>query len=148
MPIPPATNEMGHFLPALRSMLKGLGRCRPFRLLTYDAGGCSEANARGVRAESLDYLFALNDAQPTLYLEAQRLLAAVTKAEAETVDVMSNTCTVTRRLFRTGEMAGYLDWTHLQTVLRVESVREERGKIVAQESRYFLCSLPTDALRA
>ena len=146
VPIPPATNEMGHFQTALRSMLKGLGRCRPFRLVTYDAGACSEANARAIRGENLDYLLALNEAQPTLYLEAQRLLAAATKVAAETVDVLANDCTVTRRLYWTGEMAGYLDWTHLTTVLRVESVKEVRGEIVAQESRYFLSSLVPGAL--
>lgn len=148
VPIPPATNEMGHFLLALRSVLKGLGRCRPFRLVTYDAGACSEENARGICAENLDYLLALNEAQPTLYREGQGQLARRTKAEAETVDVLSNERTVTRRLFRTSELAGFLDWTHLQTVLRVESVTEERGAVVARESRYFLTSLATDALTA
>ena len=148
VPIPPATNEMGHFLPALRSVLKGYGRCRPARLVTYDAGACSEANGQGVRDCGLHYLFGLKGSQPTLLLEAQRLLSSRTpaQAEAETVDVESNERTVTRRLYRTDEMAGFLNWAHLRTVLRVESVTEEGGRITAQESRYFLSSLPMDVL--
>ena len=34
--------------------------------VTYDAGACSEANARAVRDRGLHYLFGLKGSQPTL----------------------------------------------------------------------------------
>ena len=51
-------------------------------------------------------------------------------------------------------MAGYLDWTHLQTTLRVESemVDIETGEVVEQEeedvNRYFISSLEAGKLTA
>ncbi len=61
---------------------------------------------------------------------------------------------MTRRLYMTTEMACFLDWTHLQTTLRVESemVDIETGEVVAQKeedvNRYFISSLEGDGLTA
>ena len=61
---------------------------------------------------------------------------------------------VTRRLYMTTEMAGFLDWSHLQTTLRVESevVDIETGEVVPQKeedvNRYFISSLEGDKLTA
>jgi len=48
-------------------------------------------------------------------------------------------------------MAGYLDWEHLRTVVRVHSVKRDReGRLIKQdpdqEDRYYLCSLPRGRL--
>jgi hypothetical protein len=40
-------------------------------------------------------------------------------------------------------MAGFEAWEHLRTVLRVESEQlDPKGRRLAYDNRYFLCSLP------
>lgn len=73
-PIPPPTNEMGHFQTALRQLMAAYGTLDLFRVISGDAGLCSEANARAVLDHGLDYLFGLKIDQPTLFAEAKRLL--------------------------------------------------------------------------
>jgi hypothetical protein len=147
-PIPPATNEMGHFQPALKELMEAYGSLDLFQVISGDAGVCSEANARAVKSYGLDYLLALKD-QPTLLREARQLLRwrKAEEAEAETVDVVGKT-TVTRRLFTTTEMAGFLSWDHLQTVVRVQSEKRdiETNAVLEQEDRYFLSSVQRDVL--
>jgi hypothetical protein len=55
---------------------------------------------------------------------------------------------VQRNLYQTEEMAGYLSWRHLRTVVRVESIRIKlkTGRVVERESRYFISSLPMNRL--
>ena len=147
-PIPPATNEMGHFPTALQELVDAYGSIGLFKLVSTDAGMCSEAHGRLiVEHYQRHYLFGLKGDQPSLYAEAHRLLARRRAAEAETVDVVGKH-TVTRQLFRTDELAAYLSWTHLQTVVRVHSQRRanDTGELVEQEDRYYLCSLPAAAL--
>jgi hypothetical protein len=150
IPIPAATNEMGHFLTALRSLVAAYGKSELFKLISYDAGACCEEHGREVVEMGLDYLFGLKGSQPTLISEAKSQMGGLgpKEAEAETIDVESNRRTVTRRLYRTSEMEGYLDWTHMKTVLRVESETVEDGKVVEHEDRYFVSSLATGALTA
>jgi hypothetical protein len=145
-PIPPATNEMGHFQTALRQLMAAYGTLDLFQVISGDAGLCSEANARAVKRHGLDYLFGLKD-QPTLLREAKHLLGRRRAAEAETVDVVGK-ATVTRRLFTTTELAGFLSWDHLNTVVRVQSEKRDNatGEMLEQQDRYFLSSLPREAL--
>jgi len=141
VPIPPSTNEMGHFQTALRGLIKSLGR-KLFRVVSTDAGMCSLANAGAVVGAGKDYLFCIKGDQPTLLAEAKRQLGEEKMPHAQTVDVVGKH-TVTRRLYRTGEMAGYLEWEHLETVLRVESEKREidSGRVTEHEDRYFISSL-------
>lgn len=150
IPIPARTNEMGHFSVAFHSLVKAYRKSGLFKMVSYDAGACSEENGREVVEEKLHYLFGLKGSQPTLLNEAKALLGWIgaDQAEAETVDVESNNRTVTRRLYRTSEMAGYLDWTHLKTVVRVESETVENGRVVEHEDRYFISSLESEVLSA
>jgi hypothetical protein len=141
VPIPPVTNEMGHFREAFRGLVRAYGRSL-FRLVSTDAGMCSLDNAQEVCDQGKEYLFCIKGDQPTLLAEAKRLLAYEEDPLCETVDV-NGKYTVTRRLYRTQEMAGYLDWRHLRTVLRVESSKREieTGREVEHENRYFISSL-------
>lgn len=157
IPIPASTNEMGHFSKAFKSLVKVYRKSGLFKMVSYDAGACSEGNGREVVEEKLHYLFGLKGSQPTLLNEAKSLLGGLRpeEAEAETVDVESKGTTetskaraVTRRLYRTSEMAGYLDWTHLKTVVRVESETVENGQVVEREDRYFISSLASEVLSA
>ena len=55
---------------------------------------------------------------------------------------------VTRRAYITEQMVDFGGWSHLRTVLRIESETRTRdgGERVAHENRYFLCSLPRVSL--
>ena len=149
IPIPASTNEMGHFATALREVVQAYGRLGMFRLVSSDAGACSLDNANLVRELHLHYLFGLKGTQPTLLAEAKRLLEplAQTAAAAVSEDVVGANL-VTRRVYVTEQMADFGGWTHLHTVLRIESETRTRdgGKPVAHENRYFLCSLPRVSL--
>jgi hypothetical protein len=146
-PIPPATNEGGQLQTALRDLVDAYGSLHLFDLISADAGLCTLANASAVRQHGLHYLLGLKQVQPTLYVEATRLLQHRRKHVAETVDVVGAT-TVTRQLFISDEMAQFGSWPHLQTVLRVQSLTHHNttGELLTRLNRYFVCSLPIDAL--
>ncbi len=154
-PIPSRTNEMGQFQTVIDDLVEAYRRTKMFALVSADAGSCSEENGRHVRSKGLHYIFGLKGSQPTLQDEARALLArrAPDQAEAVTVDIRGRH-EVTRRLYKSTEMAGFLDWTHLQTVLRVESeiVDIETSEVVEQKeedvNRYFIFSLKGDKLTA
>ena len=71
-PLPASTNEMGWFQSALALLMDAYGHLDLFRMVTYDAGACSLANANAVRSYRLHYLFGLKASQPTLYHAAQQ----------------------------------------------------------------------------
>jgi hypothetical protein len=154
-PIPSRTNEMGQFQRLIDDLVDAYKGTRMFAMVSADAGSCSEENGRHVRSKGLHYIFGLKGSQPTLLDEGRALLSRRTPDEALafTVDIRGNH-EVTRRLYLSTEMAGYLDWTHLQTVLRVESqiVEIDSGKIVPQKedeiNRYFISSLEGEKLTA
>ena len=149
IPIPATTNEMGQFEVSLRSLVQAYDGIDLFRMISYDAGACSEHNARVVRDLGLHYLLGLKGTQPTLLTEAQRLLASLPwqRAIASSEDVLGGPRTVVRHIYMTEEMAGFGDWEHLRTVLRVESeTLDSRGQRLAHENRYFVASLPASRL--
>lgn len=143
-PIPPTTNEMGTYLVALRSLVETYGGIDLFRVVMYDAGACSEANARGTRTLGLHYVMQLNDAQPTLFAEARRLLDA---APAHVVELDEQAGRVRYHLRLTSEIQGFLDWDHLRTVIHVRRETIDRnGGVTRQGDRYFVTSLSATAL--
>jgi hypothetical protein len=145
--IPASTNEMGQFEASLRSLVAHYGRGDWFRLISYDAGACSRGNADKVRDLELHYLFGLKGCQPTLIAEARRLLEQLplSQADAVTEDV-NGPWVITRRVFITSDMAGY-EWPHLQTTLRIRYEKHDReGKLLEAEDRYYISSLPREAL--
>ncbi len=153
-PIPSATNEMGHYPKVLADLHTAYGALDLVRLISADAGMASEANARlTVEQYGWDYLLRLNAEQPTLLREAKRQLGRRSphKADAVTVDIRGNV-QVTRRLYLTNELAGYLNWSHLRTVLRVqlEKMDVRTGEILEieeeEKERYYLSSLEAQVL--
>jgi hypothetical protein len=151
LPIPAATNEMGRFEVTLRNLVDAYHGIDLFRMVSYDAGACSEHNGSVVRVLGLHYLFGLKGTQPTLFAEAQRLLASLSQksAAASTDDVIGGPRTVVRHVYLTEQMAGFDEWKHLRTVLRVESETfDAYGKRTAHENRYFVSSLPASRLTA
>lgn len=152
-PIPSHTNEMGHFKEVFDAQVNNWKGTRLFAMVSADAGSCSESNGRHVTDRGIHYIFGLKGQQPTLLTEARALLSRRTpdECDAQTVDIRGRH-EITRRVYLTWEMAGFLDWTHLQTTLRVESemVDIETGEVVAQKdedvNRYFISSLPCEKL--
>ncbi|HUU00704.1 MAG TPA: ISAs1 family transposase [Myxococcota bacterium] len=155
VPIPAHTNEMGHLGKAFGQLCRVYttgaidkhGGMVLFELASMDAGMCSLANASLVIEKGKHYLFGLKQDQPTLLSEAERLLAHQEEPVARTIDVEGG-YEVWRNLYQTEEMAGYLEWRHLRTVLRVESIRTKlkTGRVAERESRYFISSLPMNRL--
>lgn len=150
LPVPPATNETGALPAALNSLREAYGPRPPYALVAADAAQCTRANDELLcQKHGLDYLLRLKDSQPTLYAEAKRCLgprsAAVLHAESHDVHKPYEHH---RRLYITEQMAGYDGWTHLRTVLRVDhdKVRIDTGEVLHQGVRYFISSLPIDAL--
>ena len=145
VPIPASTNEMGQFESTLRGLMTAYRGLDLFRLVSYDAGGCSQSNAATVRALGLHYLLGLKGPQPTLLAEAERLLGALgpEHAVAQSDDAMGAGKRWVRRLYLSAEIAAFDGWEHLRTVLRVESEQlDSKGRQLAYENRYFLSSLP------
>jgi hypothetical protein len=148
--LPASTNEMGHFESALHALVKAYAPLDLFRLVSYDAGACSLTNATAVRELGLHYLFGLKGTQPTLLAEAQRLLGSLRsdQAAANTEDIEHGQ-RVVRRVFLTDAMASFEDWSHLRTVLCVESESlDQHGHRLTHERRYFVSSLPLARLTA
>lgn len=144
VPIPATTNEMGHFETTLRELSRAYAGLPLFQVVTSDAGACSLHNASVVRELSLDYLFAIKETQPTLLAEAKRLLAHLAPSQAGAItDEARGGGSWVRRVHVTEEMNGYLEWSHLQTVVRIESERlDAKGNRTSYEERYYVSSLP------
>lgn len=140
-PVPRGTNEMAWFGPTLREVVAAFGRGELFGLVTTDAGMTSKANADLVHHETkLGYLFALKGNQPELRTEAERLLSTRPEgtADARTRERIGRHTHV-RHVWLTDEIAGYHDWDHLRTAIRVRyQVVEDGGMVVRTMDRYFI----------
>ena len=153
IPIPAATNEMGHFQVAFTSLVRTYGKL--FRMVTYDAGALSEANGKAVVDAKKDYLFALKSEHRTMLKLATELLAAQ-GAAGQTVDVLDNHTTVTRtlKLMAVDPSWSYDGskgpeesvWRHARTFLSVESTTLRDGVVVENEARYFVSSRAPELL--
>lgn len=147
VPIPKGTNEMGHFKVAfdeLRAKYDAM-----FRVVTYDAGALSEANGRHIVEAGKDYVLRLKGEERYMYKLADELVDP-DDVVAQTVDVLSNKTTVTRRLvlltahnFAYGDGKGSQEtvWEHVRTFVRVESVRCDDGVVAEREARLYVTSL-------
>jgi predicted transposase YbfD/YdcC len=127
-------------IPELLAMLDLSGA-----VVTIDALGCQKAIAQHIVEAGADYVLALKDNHATLSEEVTLWLN--TEADRnrlpvhETVDKDHGRLEV-RRYVLSAEIAWLVqkpDWTGLQAVGRVESIRTV-GDITTTEYRYYLCS--------
>ena len=147
-PIPPATHEMGIFVPAPGALLRahpGLAE-----LIMYDAGACGLDNASAIIERGMQSLMCLIAGQPTLRAEAERRLArlAADKCVAHDVDI-DGSDVVERRVFIAElDKQGWQALTHLRTLLRVHVTRTHKttGE-VSTEDRSYVSSLPAKRLQ-
>lgn len=145
--IPAATNEMAVLPRALDALLEAYGNLDLFRLVTYDAGACSRANAEHIRARNLHYLLGLKGSQPRLRYWASLSLKDRPIDVADACAVHGNGLgQVKRTIFLLPCPDGTDEWAHLRTVIRVDSDGFDRCGRPTHETRYFLSSLPTDRL--
>jgi len=147
--IPASTNETGMFARALDALLEAYGNLDLFRLVTYDAGACSKANAEHIRRRGLHYLFGLKGSQPQLLFWTRLSFKdrPLDSPDACTVDG-KGLGQVTRTIFLLPCPDGTDEWPHLRTVIRVDSSGFDKLGRPTQETRYFLSSLPTERLSA
>jgi hypothetical protein len=150
VPIPPKTNETGAFPLALQSLRDAYGPRLPFEVVVADAAQCNRANDTLVcDTHGLQYLFRLKDSQPTLFREAKKLLGPYgNEAPAAQSHEVHKPYEEHRQLYISGDLAGFDDWEHLRTVLRVErdKIHLQTGELVHHGTRYFISSLPPEAL--
>jgi hypothetical protein len=89
--------------------------------------------------------------QPTLFGQAQQLLESLDEKTAQTeVETNESGKRVVRRIWITSDMAGFHNWNHLRTALRVQRLIYDRksGKLISEENRYFISNAPTKVLSA
>lgn len=149
VPIGAKTNEVASFrgfFDDVRASYDSL-----FEIVTADAGITSRANADHVCAATKAYVFALKDNQPELLAESRRLLLPLRRKppEAESPWEPYRGKLVQRRLYRTREIAGYHDWSHLQQAWLVETWSRAtlKDEPTLVEQRFFLTSLTGGRLR-
>jgi predicted transposase YbfD/YdcC len=138
---------MGVFKRALDALLEAYGNLDLFRLVTYDAGACSKANADYIRSRNLHYLLGLKGSQPQLLYWARLSFEdrSGDSPDALTVDGKGKD-QVTRSVFLLQCPDGTDEWSHLRTIVRVDSSGFDTLGHPTNETRYFLSSLPTDRL--
>lgn len=149
IPLLATTNEVGFFCKALGQLVAVYGT-KLFRMVSYDAGGCSEENADFVVSLGLYYLFAIKNNQPGIFENFELFLGSKKPdaALAKTEDVLSHKNVVTRRVFLVEKKPLYR-WAHARTFIRVDSVihdaagalvkqKTSDGKLVDCVTRYFL----------
>jgi hypothetical protein len=160
IPVPAATNEMGHFEVCFAELVAVHGDL--FQVVSYDAGAASEANGRIVVEAGKDYVFALKNENRYMVLMAEQLLDP-DEIAAQTIEVLDNQTTVTRSLSliaverhwnygrgkdkeRRIKKPDDCIWKHTRTFLRVESEKRRGGEVIEHEVRLFNSSLKHDAL--
>jgi len=145
--IRPETNECGMFAEVMAQLEAAYGSL--FEVYSGDAGFCSEANARLVAKANKGYSFGLKGNQGELRREAERVLGVQLAPELTTTWECYRGERVRYHLYRTTEMAGYLDWDHLKQVWRVEKERvHTQRRTVARENRYYVTNLHLGRLAA
>jgi hypothetical protein len=140
--------EAAVFPWAFFELMRVYGKLNLFRLISYDAGGCSRENADLVHKHGYYYFFALKSPQKVLYQEAQTQLGDLPAehAVAMTDDLLGGRTRVVRRLYISEELKGF-HWSHLASVVRVESeTLDAQGRRIAYENRYFASNLPLKKL--
>ena len=138
--IPARTNEGGIFPEVLTVLETNYGAL--IEVYSLDAGFCSEANARRVAEAQKGYIFGLKGNQPELFREAERWLGSQRVPEFSTEWERYQGDLIRYHLYRTAEMEGYLEWSHLKQVWRVEKeiLRGQTGEL-ERENHYYLTNL-------
>lgn len=137
--IPASTNECGIFPEVFASLEAAYGVM--VEVYSMDSGYCSLGNASLVSAARKGYIFGLKENQPEVLKEAERLLGRRRSPETSTAWEPYQGKQIRYHLYRTSEMAGYLEWTHLEQAWRVDREVRGAGGAPTVERRYFVTNL-------
>jgi len=139
-PVPGNTNEQGWFRQAFGELVRAYGRY--FRVVMYDAGAASLANADAVLHAGKEYFFQIADPKWVMYRTIELLLRNQAPV-ARTEDV-----TGTRRVVRELSLQSVSDlgtnrtlWRHTRTIFKVYSETYEEGVLKSTKTRFFVASL-------
>ena len=147
VPIPAVTNEMSTFERALDVLLAAYGQLDLFRLVTYDAGACSKANAQHIRDRRLHYLLSLKGSQPELSYWAHVWLGQRPLQQADAANTEgTGRAQVTRRIFLAACPTAPEGWEHLRTLIRINTDTFDRLGQLNTETFYYISSLAIDRL--
>ncbi|HTN81527.1 MAG TPA: ISAs1 family transposase [Acidimicrobiales bacterium] len=144
--IPAQTNEMGIFATVFASLEAAYGVL--IEVYSMDSGYCSLENATRVAEANKGYIFVVKQNQPELFAEAERLLGGTRSPEYSTEWEPYQGKQVRYHLLRSSDMAGYLTWTHLEQVWRVDREVRVGGGPSSIERRYLLTNTHRGRLTA
>jgi len=148
-PIPSPDNEQTHYTVALESLIAAYGGLQLFRLVDYDAGGCSRANASYTRECGLDYLMRVQvKSQAKLAAHMKMLLDPLSVAEADAVVCESvRGAQIRRSVYLSEQTAVWPRRTELRTIVRLLWEKlDKNGLAIESEDRYYVSSLAKDEL--
>lgn len=134
---------------ALLDLLAAYASLALFKLVVYDAGACSRANARATVEEKLHYMFRLKKGkQPKLTTAAVRELGDRTLDQADAVVLGTYLGKPERRsVFLSEQVSTWPHWTGMRTVVRVLwELLDNEGQTVKSDERYYVSSLPMNDL--
>lgn len=139
MAIPAETNEMGIFPQVFAALEEAYASI--IEVYSMDSGYCSLANATRVHEKKKGYIFVLKENQPDLLAEAERLLGHKTQSDRSTEWEAYQGKRVRYHLYRSSEIAGYLGWTHLEQVWRIDREVVDGNGTRTMECRYFVTNV-------
>lgn len=134
---------------ALYELLDAYGSLDLFKLVVYDAGACSMANARSTREAGLHYMFRIKKGkQPKLAKATEQELGARGIDEADAiVDGDFNGEPERRSVYLSQNVSTWPRWTQMSTVIRVLwELLDREGNVVKSDNRYYVSSLSQNAL--
>jgi len=143
IPVKGCTNEMGTFKGAFKDVLKDWAGTGLFDAVCVDAGMVSLEHAGLVKAAGLDYVMAIKKGQPELLGNLQKYLDPRTTSDAQSAERYKGK-NLTYRLWRTKEVAGWLEWKHLRQGILVRRTlcADDAHKPVQDEVRFYASSVP------
>lgn len=150
--VPATTNEMGWFAKFFGWLLEWYGQSALFEVVFTDSGSTSKDNAALVHGANKGYVLGLKENQPELLREAKRQLVPQMRGQPPEVETVGwekdhRGRWIKRQMWRTFEIAGYLDWSHLQqaivvrTLQRIGDPKRASCKTEVVEDRYFVSNL-------
>lgn len=141
------TNEGGMFPEVFQELEVAYGAI--IAIYSLDAGFCSLTHARLIAEAHKGYIIGLKGNQPELCREATRVLGAQPQPERSSAWEPYQGDQIRYHLYRTTEMAAYLDWSHLKQVGRVEKeIHKGKTGQVERENRYYVTNLHRGRLKA
>lgn len=143
------TEEKSNEITAVPALLRALEL--KGAIVSIDAMGCQKAIATQIIAQKADYILALKGNQEELHEQVKALFRHIPPATTDdhiTKDhgrIEQRRCTIIDDLDPLDEAVG---WDSIRSVIRIDTIREtpSTGK-KAQETRYYISSLKTDAKR-